>query len=223
MTFLTYQKFTHQSEAEEVVALLSDAEIPFELEGTKPPFDPTFAFTSYEPEVELKIKPGDFERTEILLNKHYQKMTESVPSDYYLFNFSDEELRGVVSTKDEWGHFDYVLAKKLLAERGAAISTEHENEIASRRLDELRKPSRLGVYWIVAGYVLAVVGSLIGFFMALTIKVFRKTLPNGKLVPAYDNYSRNHATVMIFISSILLALRFNFQIPLFYELIIPFF
>ena len=219
--FLVYQKFTHQSEAEEVLQLLRAQDIPYQLEGTKLPFDPTFAFTSYEPELELKIQKTDFEKADTALNMHYEEMTGKVPSDYYLYNFSDEELQDVIHKKDEWGRFDYVFAKKLLADRGSVVTVPVEQAIALERLAELKRPLRLGIYWIVIGYVLAVVGSLIGFFMALTIIVFRKTLPNGDLIYRYDKYSRNHATAIMIISASLLLLRVLFQIPLFYEVFIP--
>src|ERR671913_1124503 len=120
--FLVYQKFTHQSEAEEVLELLRAQGIHYQLEGTKLPFDPTFAFTSYEPELELKIQKTDFEKADTALNMHYEEMTGKVPSDYYLYNFSDEELQDVIHKKDEWGRFDYVFAKKLLADRGSVVT-----------------------------------------------------------------------------------------------------
>ncbi|HTE24207.1 hypothetical protein [Flavitalea sp.] len=221
--FVVFQKFTHQAQAEEIVELFRSAGIDYQLEGTKAPFDPTFTFTSYEPEVELKIKQKDFQRAGNLLDSHYQQMISDVPSDYYLNNFSDVELQDLIQKKDEWGQFDYVFAKHLLGERGSAITSEAENEITSQRLLELKKPAELSTYWIVIGYVLAVIGSLIGFFMALTILVFRKTLPDGELIFGYDKYSRNHAMAMMIISGTLLLLRFLFNLPLFYEILIPFF
>jgi hypothetical protein len=221
--YLVYHKFTHQSEADEIVDLLRAAGINFRLEGTKVPFDPTFAFTSYEPEVELKIKQQDFQRTEELLYSHFQNMIPDVSLDYYLYSFSNAELTDLVLKKDEWGHFDYVFAKQLLAERGSAITVDDEKKGNEQRLRELKKPYTLGIYWIVIGYILAVIGSLIGFFMALTILVFRKTLPNGELIFGYDKNSQKHATVMIIISGSLLLLRILFKLPLFYELLIPFF
>lgn len=163
--FLVFQKFTHQSEAEEIIELLRAENIPYELEGTRAPFDPTFAFTSYEPELERKIQQGDFEKANAVLNRHYQQLTGQVPADYYLYNFSDQELRDVIYKRDEWGHFDYVFARQLLATRGSAVSSSVEEESASQRLAELKKPSRLGIYWIVVGYILAVVGSLRCLFL----------------------------------------------------------
>ena len=221
--FLVYQKFTHQDQADEIVELFRSAGIDYQLEGTKAPFDPTFTFHSYEPEVELKIKQEDFDRARNLLDSHYQQLIRDVPADYYLYNFSDVELRDLIGKKDEWGQFDYVFAKHLLGQRGSAITTEAENAIKHQRLLELKKPAKLGTYWIVVGYILAVIGSLIGFFMALTLLVFRKTLPDGQLVYGYDKDTRSHAMAMLIISGSLLLLRILFKLPLFYEILIPLF
>jgi hypothetical protein len=219
--FVVFQKFTHQVQAEEIADLLRSGGITYQLEGTKAPFDPSFAFTSYEPEVELKIKQKDFLRAGNLLDSHYRQMVRDVPSDYYLHNFSDVELRDLIQKRDEWGHFDFVFARHLLSERGVPVTNEVETEANKQRLLELKKPARLSIYWIIIGYILALVGGLIGFFMGLTILVFRKTLPTGDLIFAYDKYSRNHAMAMILISTLLLLLRFSFGLSLLNEVFIP--
>ena len=87
----------------------------------------------------------------------------------------------------------------------------------------LKKPARLGIYWINIGYILSLIGSLIGFFMAISILFFKRTLPNGELIFAYDKFSRKHALIITLISGFLLLLRVFVKLPLFYEVFIPLF
>ena len=221
--YLTYLRFTDKPLAEEISDLLFKNDIDFRIEDTKAPFDPSFSFTSYDAEIELKLRQSDFAKADDILNSYYQQMLDELPVDYYLYNFSDAELQEIISKRDEWGNLDYVLARKLLEARGTPVTSDQEREITKTRLSELKKPDRLSNYWIIIGYILSLIGSLIGFFMGLTILLFKKTLPNGELIFAYDKFSREHALTITLISAFLLLMRVVIKLPLFYEMFIPLF
>lgn len=43
---------------------------------------------------------------------------EVVDKDYYLFSFTEIELEDLIQKKNEWSKFDFLLAKKILNDRG---------------------------------------------------------------------------------------------------------
>jgi hypothetical protein len=62
---------------------------------------------------------------------------QEVDQDYYLLTFTDTELLEILAKPDEWGHFDCVLAKKPLTDRGHAITDAYTKQLKAKRLEEL--------------------------------------------------------------------------------------
>ncbi len=130
---------------------------------------------------------------------------DGVDKDYYLFEFTDEELMEIVSKPDEWGHFDYQLAQKFLRESGKEIKPEVAALLKAQRLNELAKSETVHKYWIYLGYVSALLGGLIGIFIGWTLAYYKKTLPDGQRVFAYREDVRNHGARILLIASISLV------------------
>ena len=100
--------------------------------------------------------------------------------DYYLLAFTDAELLEILSKPDEWGHFDYVLAKKLLVDRGYNITDALTQELKAQRLNGLAQYEDP----IMAGRGSPIgLGGLISSYIVATHK---KTLPDGRQVHAYS-------------------------------------
>lgn len=113
----------------------------------------------------VKIKSEDFELVNNILKEEELKNVDAIDKDYYLFRFTDDELMDVLIKADEWNAFDVVLARKLLAERGKIISDEAILAIHKKRIEELKKPDAPQTFWIVVGYIFALVGGVLGFFI----------------------------------------------------------
>lgn len=77
-------------------------------------------------------------------------------------SFSNEELFEILEKSDEWSKFDYVLAQKLLKERGQDINENMLESLKRQRIRELAKPEENQKGWINAGYIFAVLGGLLG-------------------------------------------------------------
>jgi hypothetical protein len=102
---------------------------------------------------------------------------------YYLFSFSDAELMEIIQRPDEWGHLDYVLAKKLLAEKGHLVTPALAEELKQQRMTELARPESTHPRQIFVGYL-------------------TKTPPNGQRVYVYPPAERRHGKRMLVISAI---------------------
>jgi len=84
----------------------------------------------------------------------------STPAD-----FSDEELYTILIKSDEWGEFDYVLAKKILQSRGKEINEEMIQLHKKQRIEDLAKTDESLPAWIYMGYASSFLGGLFGVFI----------------------------------------------------------
>ena len=138
--FQTFQSFNDIELANEVAEKLRQNDIKFIIEKGKPLLDVSFVDTSIEPGVHIKLHPNDFEKGHKALEDYYKTQLGNIDNDYYLFSFSNEELKEIVSKPDEWGHFDYQLAQKLLKERGQEIDAATVIKLKQDRIKELAEP-----------------------------------------------------------------------------------
>lgn len=191
--FITYRKFNDPGLAEALAEQLRNHGIMHIVEEQFRSFDPTFTFNKeVETDWAVKIKPEDFELASEILKEDAAEDLSIVDKDYYLFTFTDEELMEVISKADEWSAFDFVLARKLLAERGHNLSDAEIETISNQRTEELKAAEPNQSVWILIGYMCAFMGGILGIFIGWFLKSYKKTLPDGERVYGYNENDRRH-------------------------------
>lgn len=205
---IVYQTFSSKELAIELTNLLSENNIAFKTEVFNATFDSAFTNNSNKDYV-VKINPSDFEKVDELLLESMKDEIDNVNDDYYLFQFSDEELFDLIRKRDEWSQFDVLLAKKVLQSRNIEFSPELDNKIKQERFSELAEAKKADKYYILVGYLLAISGIYFGFFISflgvligLHIKTSKKTLSNGKQFFEFTGVDRNKGYQLILVSSI---------------------
>jgi len=212
--FITYQKFDDIALAEELTDLLEENVIPYQVEEQSFNFDPSFVLSNAKKEYAVKIKGEDFELVRELLENHETQNVEGVEADYYLFGFTDDELMEVVTKADEWSAFDVVLRRKILADRGKALSEETIEKIYEERIHELKVHEPPQTFWVTVGYVIAFTNivlplfiCVIGLFIGWYLRSFKKTLPDGERVYGYSEKDRRHGKRIFYLSIIVFVLN----------------
>lgn len=188
---LTFQNFNDPALAQAVAERLAAAGIPYEIEHQNLHIDAAIIGNTPEFSTDVMIAPEDFVRARATLESYYEAHLQHVDPGYYLFDFTDKELLEILATPDEWGAFDYVLARKLLIERGHAITTEYTDDLKAKRLRQLAKYDNLGSEGVVSGYIVA---------------TKKKTLPDGSQVPAYSPGARKRGWILFGLAVIALML-----------------
>jgi hypothetical protein len=132
-SLVTFEKFNDPGLASAIAGKLRKQGIDCVVEKVKPLLEPGFFRNTVEQTIHLKVRDLDLERAHKALEEHYRHQLQDVDPGYYLFGFSDIELLDIIAKPDEWGHFDYVLARQVLAERGLEIPDETLEEIKRQR------------------------------------------------------------------------------------------
>ena len=200
--YLTYQKFNDQAAAAELAQLFQENGLDFELENSSLNFDASFSFNELNKEFRVKIKSEDFKIADEILYQDNLKAIANVKEDYYLFQFSTEELIDLVSKADEWSTFDVVLAEKILRNRGHEISADKINHLKEERLEQLAKPATVSTIWLLIGYLLSLMGGLLGILIGWYLTYHKKILPNGQHEYFYLSKYRDHGTWMMLLGGI---------------------
>lgn len=199
LEFVTYQRFNDVEFANLLTALLEENDIPFIMNEEGPVFDPSFSFREDTSHYAVKIRSEDFDRVNQLLVQN-EAEAQVIDEDYYLFDFSDEELKEVLEKADEWSAFDIALSRKILAERGRPISDNELHNLKNKRLEELKAPEKSQKIWIIIGYICAFMGGVLGLFIGWHLFTHKKTLPNGEKVYGYTEQDRKQGKTIFYIS-----------------------
>ncbi len=198
-TFTIFKKFSNKEQAVELKNLLKEAGINSSLGDNVASFDHTFSGNTMQNQFEVKIKQADFEKAEKVLLNSAEILMDQMPNDYYLFSFSDDELFDILKKYDEWNEFDYKLAQKLLKQRGKPMDENLLQELKQKRIQALSKPDGNQLPWIIAGYICALFGGLLGIAIGLSIMNSQKTLPTGKKIYSHSESDREHGKIILYI------------------------
>ena len=172
--FLTYKKFTYKGEATELADLLNANNIENLFEDTSAVFDLTFTDNELKKEYRVKLKPSDFGKADKLLYDISAKEINEVDKDYYVFQFSNEELIDILTRSDEWSPFNYLLAQKILKDRGQEVNEQLLETLKEKRNKELAQPDENKNSGIITGYVLSFLGGVLGIFIGWSLLSTKK-------------------------------------------------
>lgn len=200
--FATYRKFIFKDDALDLIEILKEHKIDFILSDNSSRLDSTFGNDDSTKQFALKIERANFKKVEELEENLISKSLDNVNKDYYLFEFSDEELIEIVLKSEEWNKFDYLLAQKILKERGKEVNLELIKAINKRRIDDLKTEEASPKWLIYIGYLFSVLGGFIGIFIGLYLMNYKKTLPNGETIYGFGTEDRKSGK-NVFICSIM--------------------
>lgn len=190
--FLTYQKFIEKTEAIDLIALLTTNKIEFIFEDNSSTHIAAFTNNELDKEFRIKLQKHDFDKVDELIIGSLSNQVEKVDKSHYLFDFSDEELFEVLSKRDEWSKLDFLLAQKILKDRGHEANEMFLESLRKQRFTQLAKPEQNQKYWIILGYISAFFGGLFGIFIGWHMHTHKRTLPNGDRVYGYSVSDRKH-------------------------------
>jgi hypothetical protein len=154
--------------------------------------------------VHVQVLPRDKANGDKLVEIMAGKEVQAIEEDDYLSKFSDEELLDVLKKPDEWNRTDYQLALKFLRERGQEITDEHLQALATARITELSQPNPMSSSMITLGYLLCLLGGIVGIMVGIQLYSSNKRLPDGRKTYAYSPQVRSHGARILALGSVML-------------------
>ncbi|QDW26745.1 hypothetical protein [Pedobacter sp. KBS0701] len=209
--FVTFQRFNDKAAALGIAETFRENGIECGVEDVSENFDVSFANNEINKDFRIKLKPADFERADTLLLQLAEKDLADIDPGYYIFDFNNDELKEIIEKQDEWSSLDFLLAKKILKERGVEVNLSQIQTFKEKRLAALAKPEESPKVLIVAGYMLAVVGGLIAIVIGAYLRTHKKLLPNGERVFGYAASDRAHGERILILGTLGLILSAVYQ------------
>ena len=217
--YATYEKFFNPEQAEPVLEVLKDHEIPYEFATLNKPVDPLLSGGGPAYAYEVKIPANQFETANRILREKIQINLNEIDPDYYLFTFDDNELIEILKEPDEWGRLDFVIARKILETHGIGFSNEELDAFWNTKMQKLAQPAKASSLGKWGGYSLCVFFCFIGIVTGLVYWQSTKTLPNGNRYYIYDEETRKLGKNMVYISLILIAISLSIILARSYVLV----
>lgn len=208
--FVAFRNLNNINDAKQLEALLDESGISSIIKDVSSSLDGNFSGSSRE--YELQVLQEDFEKASGILEAKALELLNDVPADYYLYEFTDEELMEVLAHRDEWSEFDYLLSRKLLTERGSQVDDIMLTKMRDKRISELSRPETGQRPWIIAGYIMALLGGFFGVITGYVLWTSKKTLPNGSSVYTYSESDRKHGKIILIIGMVVLSLMLLLKI-----------
>ena len=154
----------------------------------------------------IEIEESNEQDGKKILEECEEITVDQLEKDYYLFEFSDNELIEVLKKPDEWNQNDYYWSYDILRLRGKEPSVEQIKNWRKERYEDLSRPQKVTAKYIRNGYIACILGGFIGIFMGRHLSHSPKVLPDGKKVPAFDEHAQKIGVKMSIIGSIMLIL-----------------
>lgn len=198
--YFGYKKFADLESAEIITDLLKEAGIEYRLLDNNQHYVKVVGYQQIDLAITLNLKGEDFVKADKLLEEHYKKVLDSVDTDYYLFEFTEQELKNVVLNPYEWGSLDVLLATKLLKEKGIEYDATYIENRKQDTLEKLAATKKVPLYILIIGYALTALFPMAGIAMGLSILYNRNILPDGRKLYAHPAKDRTHGQVMLIVS-----------------------
>ncbi len=184
----------------------------------------------YGDKIILKIAGSDFIAANDVLYNTPIRLAD-VPAEHPLIAMPSAELLDILSKPDEWGAYNYRIAKELLAERGIAIAESKLKRLAEERTAILSERKKISPVLIAAGYASSLVNmgrmffyvgfaagglgannvmseaiwyfpGFFGLVLGGIIVGVKNTLPNGDRTPVYTAGTIKHGVAMFALNAL---------------------
>lgn len=205
------REFRDEESLKELQQLFDDAGIPHAVFDSESRFDVTFSYDRSRQTFKLFVPTDYAEEARKISADLDAAVIAGLPKDYYLFDFSNDELKALIIKSYEWSPLDVTLAKILLEQRGEDPENEELVRKEEEAISSFNAPERIDKSSLFWGYFFSVLGGLIGIGFVIYILTSKKTTHDGVKMLRYDDESRKHAyymiPIIIFVNVVMLIIR----------------
>jgi hypothetical protein len=200
--YATYSRFYSPDDAQFLIALFQQRNIPYTLEHEVNQLDKVYIGHSIDPMFALQIPAEQFSAANTALTEQAKADMAKPGFEHLMQSYSTEELQEIVNEPTGWSAYDLQVAASLLAEKTQGQPTVPVTGT------ETFVPYQLETLWIVLGYSVSLAGAsyffylaIAGFLAGLVVHQSKKRLKNGTTVKMYSAASRKHGRNLMILST----------------------
>ncbi len=201
-----FERFKSKELLEEYQKMLDKAQIPYQIGSNQLVLPEEIQQDIY---YSLSLRSSDFEVLYRLQKEEALKQGVYKSKDYYLNNFSNEELYAVLEDQQSWHQTDILAAQYILSQRGISLSDEDLELFRLQQLIEQRRPKTASKKELTRAYFFALLGGFLGIFFGLHFVYDKTTLPNGRKVYSFSERTRIEGRRILTLSLFVLILLFG--------------
>ncbi|MEO8088077.1 MAG: hypothetical protein ABI763_14735 [Bacteroidota bacterium] len=144
--FKEYLRFPDLEKSLEYTSVLDDNKIPFELDDSGMRYSPYVPNEPWASQYILKLRDSDIEQAEKLFKSLIDKEEGSIPTDHYLYSFSDKDIQDIIANRGEWNEEEIKIAVQIARERKINLSpitpgnTDKVSEVECMREATIEQP-----------------------------------------------------------------------------------
>ena len=200
--FTPFRRFDDMVVAKEFLTILEEKGIGYKIEEYAKEAGISL-YNQSEKEILIKLRQEDFEEANSIMSN--ENIPDEISADYYLYDFTDEELIEVLVKPHEWGEIDGVFAPKILIQRGYDLNKLDIEQKKETHIQSLEQPQKESTLLLILGYLFAINGGLLGLAIGWGLDNTKTILPNGKQVYVYTEDNRKHGARIFRLSTIMIA------------------
>jgi hypothetical protein len=212
--FVTYKRFDRPEIAKLLTDLLDENSIPYLVVGDELSV-PDIIVGDVGKTIEIRIHQEDFEKVDKIVEDRANVELDQVDKDYFIFQFSNDELKEVLVKAQEWSPLDVALANKLLKERGVDFSREELDSLREKEVLESAQPRDMDKSTLILLYVCLLILPLVPAIGGPWVLIARKIDLLGNRVNTFTESSRRHGKILTVVGWLLVVvwvvLRLNYE------------
>lgn len=200
-----YKHIELDSELEEIISLLNQNNIPFEVFSADVIIDKSIVGTGFFPKYTLKLLPKDFQRANQIIREENEKKDIRVEDYKHISQLSDEELYSILENPSEWTNEAEIVARKILHAKGINIS---ESELTQRKEllnQKLKKGKSVSIgiqilYFLIVifGIYFHIILVFAGIIMGYYYTYGKDTDCQGEKYYIYDEKARRNGRIILY-------------------------
>ena len=206
MKLAFYKHIELDSEKEEIIRLLQDHDIPYEISTPEVLIDKVIVGDGNFANYTLKLLPQDFEKTNALLKEIALQQDVNLDDYKHLMDLKSDELLNILIHPSDWSIESVIAAEKILKTRGVPVDHVEIEKSRNQNLARLREGKDVhyaiqGIYFvlIVLGFVTSIVFTLVSIGAGFYYTTSKSTDYTGKSFYSYDSSSRQVGQYLIYI------------------------
>lgn len=195
-----FDKYYRKEDADFYFSLFETNGLHPELEKPYEYFDAIIGHARTNDHYLIRLPKDEFSPAQQLITTEVEK--SGVPADYYLRDFTNNDLKDILYNSDEWSRQDIAAAEILLRERTISVDEQEVKEKKQLKVETERKKNTISLPVLILFYVLSPWGAVLPIAAGMIIYFLKDTDRDGNSAYVFSDKYRKHGLILGIIGTV---------------------